>query len=82
MLYRRGGERATQYTQLPGLGPEWQVLGVGDYNGTSQAEFLMRNSNNGALVIGAVSGDNVTFSTVGGVGAEWNFHTTHVATVS
>ncbi|HEY1733228.1 MAG TPA: Ig-like domain-containing protein, partial [Acidimicrobiales bacterium] len=75
---------SAQYTAIGGVGPEWQFLGVGNYDGVSSSEFLIRNSNSGVLVLGTVSSTNgtygVTYSQVGGVGPEWNFHNTPVAT--
>jgi hypothetical protein len=75
-----------QYTQIGTLGSEWQFLGVGNYDGASSSEFLMRNSNSGTLVIGTVAATNgtygVTYTQVGGVGSEWNFHTDNVAVVA
>ncbi|HEX3882846.1 MAG TPA: Ig-like domain-containing protein [Stellaceae bacterium] len=74
---------SAQYTLVGGVGAEWQFLGVGDYDGASPSEFLMRNSNTGALVLGTVAAANgtygVTYAQVGGVGPEWNFHTNNVA---
>lgn len=70
---------AEQYTQVGSVGPKWQFLGVGDYDGASPSEFLMRNSNSGTLVVGTISDGAVTYNAVGGVGPEWNFHTGSVA---
>ncbi len=74
------------YTQIGAVGPEWQFLGVGDYDGSSSSELLLRNGNTGALVIGTVAASHgtygVTYTQVGGVGSEWNFHTSNVATVA
>jgi hypothetical protein len=70
---------AAQYTALGGLGPEWQFLGVGKYTGTGATqdtgptEFAIRNTANGTLWLGAVSGGSVAYSQIGGVGPEWNF---------
>lgn len=76
-----------QYTQIGGVGPEWQFLGVGDYDGKSPAEFLMFNQNGGsgtgALVIGTVAGGTATYTAVGGVGpSQWTFHPTSPALLS
>jgi hypothetical protein len=71
----------TEYTQIGAVGPEWQLLGIGDYDGKSPSEFLMRDGNTGALVIGTVAGGTATYATVGGVGPEWNFHATNPATL-
>jgi hypothetical protein len=74
-----------QYVGIGGVGPEWQILGVGDYDGKTPSEFLMRDSNNGELVLGTVNSNNgaygTTYAQVGNVGSEWNFHTNNVATV-
>jgi hypothetical protein len=79
-----------QYTSIGGLGPEWQFYGTGSYDGASKAEFMLHNSNTGALVIGGVSESNnnrnisysMHYTSVGGIGPEWNFHTGNVATVA
>lgn len=71
--------RTTQYTQIGSIGPEWNLLGVGDYDGRSPSEFLMRNENSGVLAIGTVSGGTAGYTPVGGVGPEWNFHATRIA---
>ncbi|HEX3882107.1 MAG TPA: hypothetical protein VHW66_05570 [Stellaceae bacterium] len=75
---------SAQYTLLGGVGPEWQFLGVGNYDGKTPSEFVMRSSSTGAIVLGTVSATNgtygVTYSVAGGVGPEWNFHTTNAAT--
>jgi hypothetical protein len=75
-----------QYTLLGGVGPEWQFLGVGNYDGASPSEFLMRSSTSGALVLGTVAATNgtygVTYAAIGGVGPEWSFHTTNAATLT
>jgi len=73
---------SAHYTQIGAVGSEWQFLGVGDFDGASQSEFMMRDVNSGTLVIGAVSGGVATYTAVGGVGSEWNFHVTHPATLT
>jgi hypothetical protein len=77
---------SAQYTQIGAVGPEWQFVGVGDYDGASGSEFLMRNSGNGVLVIGTVAATNgaygVTYAQIGGVGPEWNLHTGNVAALA
>jgi hypothetical protein len=73
---------SAQYTPIGAVGSEWNFVGVGDYDGKSASEFLMHNSNSGALVIGTVSAGTVSYQAVGGVGPEWNFHTSTVATLS
>ena len=68
-----------QYTAIGAVGPEWQFLGVGNYDGKSPAEFLMWNGNGGsptgALVIGTIAGGSTSYTDVGGVGPnQWTFH--------
>lgn len=70
---------AAQFQQVGAVGPEWQFLGVGNYDGASNAEFLMRDSSTGALVVGTVAGGTATYVAVGGVGSEWTFHNTSSA---
>ncbi|HEX3881554.1 MAG TPA: hypothetical protein VHW66_02745 [Stellaceae bacterium] len=69
------------YTGVAGVGPEWQFLGVGNYDGASPAEFLIFNANgdspNGSLFVGTISGGATTYQQVGGVGpTQWTFHPT------
>jgi hypothetical protein len=73
-----GGE--AQYTQIGAVGPEFQFLGIGDYDGASNSEFLMRDSNTGVLVVATVSNGTAAYTQVGGVGPEWIFHTTSPGT--
>lgn len=73
---------SAQYTRIGGVGPEWQFLGVGNYDGQSDSEFLMRNSNSGALVIGTVANAAITYEAVGNIGPEWNLHNTNPATLA
>ncbi|HEY1734431.1 MAG TPA: hypothetical protein VGG23_08295 [Acidimicrobiales bacterium] len=72
---------AVQYTQVGSVGPAWEFLGVGNYDGASASEFLMKDTGTGALVIGTVAGGAATYQQVGGVGSEWNFHSANPATL-
>ena len=67
------------FTQIGGVGPEWQFVGSGNYIDPNKADFLMRNTANGVLDVGSVSNGTASFTQVGGVGSEWNFHTSNVA---
>jgi len=70
-----------QYTLIGAVGAEWQFLGVGDYDGQSNSEFIMHSTNSGALVIGTIANGTASYSAVGGVGSEWNFHLGNPATL-
>jgi hypothetical protein len=72
---------SVHYTQVSGLGPEWQFLGVGNYDGASVSEFLIHNTTTGALDIGTVANGTATYKQVSGVGSEWNFQTGNPATL-
>jgi hypothetical protein len=71
---------AAQFTELGGFGPEWQVVGTGNFDGQSSAEIMLHNTN-GGLAIGQVSGGSLSYTPVGGVGPEWNLHASHAATL-
>lgn len=68
---------AAEYTQLGGLGPEWEFAGRGDLLADCRdASFLLRNNGSvipGALYVGEDVGGNAAFTPIGGVGAEWQF---------
>jgi hypothetical protein len=70
------------FTQVGGLGSEWQFVGSGNYIDTSKADFLIRNTGNvanGLLEVGSITGSAASYTQVGGVGSEWNFHTSNIA---
>jgi hypothetical protein len=70
------------FTQVGGLGSEWQFAGSGNYIDTSKADFLIRNTGsfaNGLLEVGSISGNMTSYTQVGSVGPEWNFHAGNVA---
>jgi len=70
---------ALTFTDIGGVDPEWEFVGSGDYIGDdSKADFLMRNTGSGALVVGSVNG-TTNFTEVSSVGPEWNFHSANVA---
>jgi autotransporter passenger strand-loop-strand repeat protein len=52
------------YLRIAGLGPEWSILGVGDFQGGAAPDFLMERTG-GALVIGALAGGQTTYTQIG-----------------
>ena len=69
-------------TAIGGIGPEWEFVGSGHYLSTTSDDFLIRNTGNaanGLLDVASISGGKASFTPVGAVGAEWNFHSGNVA---
>lgn len=65
-----------QYTQVGGLGSEWKFEGVDDFLGTGQSEFLVYNTGifeTGALYLGQIVGGAIQYTSLGGLGLEWQF---------
>lgn len=62
------------FTNIGGVGPEWQFIGTGDYSGDSSTDFALRNTVTGELAIGSAANGTADFTRVAAVGAEWNFH--------
>jgi autotransporter-associated beta strand protein len=54
-------------------GANWQLAGIGGFDGTDTADLLLRNVSNGALELNDVSNNSVTGSAaMGQVGLEWS----------
>ena len=55
------------------LAPQWQVAGMGGFDGTDTSDIVLRNTSNGELELADVNGNSIT-SVVdfGQVGLEWN----------
>lgn len=70
------------FTNIGGIGPEWEFVSTGNYIDTNKTDFLIRNTDadDGRLVVGSVVNGATQFTTVGGIGPEWNFHDSNVAT--
>src|SRR5207244_3291830 len=65
-----------RFTQIGGLGTEWQFKGVGDFLGDGHIGFLIRNNGTvapGVLDVGEVVNGNLTFTQIGTAGPEWEF---------
>jgi len=73
------------FSQIGGVGPEWEFVGSGHYLSTTKDDFLLRNTGSvigGRLLIGTVSNGAAQFTAVGGVASEWNFHTGNTAVLA
>jgi len=60
--------------EIGGLGPEWEFGGAGYLLGASSAGFLLRNTSDdlaGWLVVGEVDGGEVSYTTIGTIGLDW-----------
>ncbi len=50
----------------------WQVIGLGDFNGTDSSDMMLQNTSTGGLEIVDVSNNNASGPfALGGVGSEW-----------
>ena len=70
---------ALSFTDIGGLGPEWEFVGSGPYVDAGKDDFFLRNTGNGALVVGSAFTGGSNFTQVGGLGPEWNFHSSNAA---
>ncbi|HEX4082236.1 MAG TPA: hypothetical protein VHX40_04665, partial [Acidimicrobiales bacterium] len=66
------------YTQIGGLGPEWQFEGDGSFLGDGRDGFLLWGSDPaqpdyGTIVVGEDVGGAAQYTALGGVGPEWQF---------
>jgi hypothetical protein len=54
------------------VGLEWQVAGLGGFNGTDTSDMILRNSNTGAFEVYDISNNAITSAaSMGQVGLEW-----------
>ena len=70
------------FTDIGAVGPEWEFVGSGHYLSSASDDFLIRNTGNaanGLIDVGAIGNGKASFTLVGAVGPEWNFHSTNVA---
>src|SRR5439155_25214795 len=64
------------FTQIGGLGPEWEFEGSGYLSGDGKPGFLIRNTGSvdgGKVAIGEVNNGAASFNLIGGLGPEWSF---------
>ena len=64
------------FTQVGGVGPDWTYGGSGNFLDGPSDDFLLHNSNSGALVVAEVTNGSAVYTPVGGFGNEWNFEGT------
>ncbi len=61
------------YTQIGGLGPEWQFEGTGAFLGDGRDGFLLWNSTSGGIAVGEDIGGTAQYTVLPGIGPEWQF---------
>ena len=61
------------YTNVAGLGPEWKLVGTGDYLAEGHDQFLMENTS-GAVYVGDWLSGQIHYTQTTGLGSEWLFH--------
>lgn len=61
------------YTQIGGLGPEWEFEGTGAFLGDGREGFLLWNSLSGGIVVGEAVNGTAQYTMVAGIGPEWQF---------
>ena len=73
-IYDLGGNTIQGAAALGQVGPEWQVVGYGDFSGNAgEADMLMRNSKTGAFEYYDLSDNRITAAgPMGQVGPEWS----------
>jgi VCBS repeat protein len=72
LVYLMNGPTVAE-TGSPGiLSVDWQIAGVGDFNGDGKIDILWRNSNSGALMMWLMNGTSlISQEEIGTVGPEW-----------
>ena len=67
-IYDLGNNAILAAYALGQIGTEWQVAGLGGFNGTDTTDMILRDSNNGAFEIYDISNNNITDSRRDGPG--------------
>ena len=71
-IYDLGKNAILAAGPLGRVGTEWQVAGLGGFNGTDTSDMLLRSSVTGAFEIYDISNNNITnAAAMGQVGLEW-----------
>ena len=71
-IYDLGNNAILAAGLLGQVGTEWQVAGVGGFDGTDTSDMILRDSNNGAFEVYDISNNNITnAASLGQVGLEW-----------
>lgn len=51
--------------------PEWTIVGIGDFDGSGDAEFVSRHETTGAIGVVEISGNQISGGVVGGASLDW-----------
>ena len=71
-IYDIGGNAILAAYALGQVASQWQVAGLGGFNGSDTSDMLLRNSIDGSFQVDDVSNNNITNSVaMGQVGLEW-----------
>jgi hypothetical protein len=71
-IYDVGSSAILAAGPLGQVGLEWQVCGVGGFDGSDTSDMILRDSNNGQFEVYDISNNNITNATgMGQVGLEW-----------
>jgi hypothetical protein len=71
-IYDIGGNAILAAHALGEVAPQWQVAGLGSFNGSDTSDMLLRDSVDGSLQVEDIGNNNITNSTaMGQVGLEW-----------
>ena len=71
-IYDLGNNGILGAYPLGQVGSEWQVAGLGGFNGSDTTDMILRDSNNGDFEVYDISNNNITNAVaMGQVGLEW-----------
>jgi hypothetical protein len=71
-IYDLGNNTVLAAYGLGQLGTQWQVAGLGGFDGTDTTDMILRNSSTGAFEVYDISNNNITnIAAMGQVGLEW-----------
>ena len=71
-IYDLGSNSVLAAYQLGQVGTEWQVAGLGGFDGADTSDMILRNSNTGTFELYDISNNNITNALgIGQVGTEW-----------
>jgi hypothetical protein len=72
-IYDIGGNTILAAYALGQLAPQWQVIGMGGFNGADTSDIVLRNSSTGQFEVADISGNNITnVAFLGQVGLDWS----------
>ena len=71
-IYDLGNNDILAAAPLGQVGTEWQVAGIGGFDGTDTSDMILRNGNNGDFEVYDVSNNDITgAASMGQVGSAW-----------